>query len=77
MSQEDDDKYMKIDYIEGERAADYVAPDEDEIQQYNTYRELDEWGMEPSIQFQMTTTQINHSSAPIVTISAQHQHQVI
>ena len=35
---------MKIDYIEGERAADYVAPDEDEIQQYNTYRELDEWG---------------------------------
>ena len=43
-NQEDDDKYMNIDEIETQREPDYAAPDEDEVQQYNTYAQVDDWG---------------------------------
>ena len=39
-NQEDDDKYMNIDEIENQREPDYAAPDEDKVQQYNTYAQV-------------------------------------
>ena len=42
--EDDDDKYMNIDEMEAEREPDYVAPDVDEIQPYNTYTQPDNWG---------------------------------
>ena len=47
---------MNIDEMEAEREPDYVAPDVDEIQPYNTYAQPDNWGdgsFNSTLQFQV------------------------